>query len=541
MSFVSSKGAIAATAAGLTLLVGAGAAFAAAPATAMPTATASCLTTMRCAGTVSWPSIEGSALGGSYSPLKQINMANVKNLKVAWKISEPGFTGGMEDYPIVVGDVAYLEGPYSTVLAVNAATGKTIWEYKPTTGFFASAYGAESRGVAVGGGRVYLLTKDDHLIAVNAATGKVDYNVVVANAKANYTESAPAYYYDGMVFVGSAGGDSAARGFEEARNAATGALIWKDYATPGVGKGWISNSLQGGGTTWMNPTPGPDGLMYYSTGNPAPDFYGTNRPGSDLWTDSVIAVNMKTGKFVWGHQMVPHDMWDYDSASPPVVFQTSAGWVVGEADKGGYWTEMNALTGQLVTLPEAFVKEDHVMPPTNGKFALNWPGVLGGSEWSPVSYDPQTEEAYVQGNNIPMLETAKKPKGKVASGGMDFGTVFNTPVGKTAVHTGTFTAFNVGAGTMAWQDKTPAPTSGGLVTTGGNLAFGGIDNGTFEAMNAATGQVLWSTNVHTSIGDAPAVYEVNGKEYVLLPVGGSLNFQYSKEPYQAGWIAYALN
>jgi glucose dehydrogenase len=395
--------------------------------------------------------------------------------------------------------------------------------------------------MAVGGGRAYLLTKDDHRIAINAQTGAVDDNVVVANARADDTESAPALYDDGLVFVGSAGGDSGVRGYEEARNAATGALVWKDYATPGLGSGgWVSHAAQGGGATWMNPTPGPDGLLYDSTGNPSPDLYGQERPGADKWTDSIIAVNMKTGKRVWAYQMVPHDMWDYDSASPPVVFKTASGWVVGEADKGGYWTELNALTGSPVTLPEPFVTENHVMPPTNGTYVLNWPGVLGGSEWSPVSYDPRTQYAYVQGNNIPMLETGKDQDTKPTAGGLVFGTDVREPPGQKQVPTGTFTAFNVGAGTAAWQDKMVAPTTGGIVTTAGGIALDGVDNGAFEVMNAANGKALGTTNVGISIGRAPAVNEVNGKEYVLLPRGGSLNFQYSKDGYHAGWIAFAL-
>jgi alcohol dehydrogenase (cytochrome c) len=499
--------------------------------------TQTCLITMRCGSNISWPSVEGSVNGGRYSPLRQINVSNVRHLTVAWRLDEPSMQGGMEDYPVVVDGVAYLEGPLSTVMAVEAATGKVLWTYRPTTGFFETAYGAESRGVAVGGGRVYLLTKDDHLIALNQRTGQVIYNVLTANPHAGYSESAPVLYDDGMVFLGSAGGDSAVRGYEEARSAATGKLIWKHYNTPGVGHGWVTSGATGGGAVWMNPTPGPDGLLYFATGNPAPDLYAKDRPGADLWTDSIVAVNIRTGRTVWAHQVIPHDMWDYDSASPPVVFKTAAGWVVGEASKSGYWTELDALTGQPVTAPEPFVTEDHVMPPTGGKYVLNWPGLLGGSEYSPPSYDPQTGYAYVQGNNIPALETAAPTKGHVP-GGIALGTATRSL--KTPIHTGTFTAFNVGAGTIAWQDKVAVPTTGGFSTTAGGLAFAGLDNGVFEAMNAATGKVLWKTNVGTSIGDAASIYEVNGREYVLLPVGGSLQFQYSPHGYHAGYIAFAL-
>jgi len=485
----------------------------------------------------SWPSVAGPVTGGSYSTLNQINTKNVSQLTVAWKLSEPSMVGGMEDYPVVVGDVAYLEGPDSTVMAVNATNGQTIWSYKPTTGFYATAYGAESRGVAVGQGKVFLLTKDDHLIALDQKTGKPIYNVTIVNSHLGYSESAPVLYDKGLVFVGSAGGDSAVRGFEEARNAATGKLAWIHYNVPGTGTGWRVVDSNGGGAVWMNPTPGPDGLLYYSTGNPAPDLYAANRPGANLWSDSIVAVNMKTGKFVWGHQVIAHDMWDYDSASPPVVFKTASGWVVGEASKSGYWSEVDALTGQLVAAPEAFVTENHVMPPTNGKYVLNWPGLVGGSEYSPASYDPQTQYAYVQGNNMPMMETAAKVKG-FQKGQLDLGTAVGGM--KTPIHTGNFTAFNVGAGTIAWQDNTKFPTVGGIATTAGGLAFGGIDNGVFEAMDATTGKVLWATNVHTSIGDAPIVYSVGGREYVLLAVGGSLQFQFSKDGYHPGYIAYAL-
>jgi alcohol dehydrogenase (cytochrome c) len=503
-----------------------------------PAVTTACLTTMRCDGTISWPSVAGPVTGGSFSPLSQINTHNVKGLTVAWKLAEPSMQGGMENYPVVVGDVAYLEGPNGVVMAVNAATGKTIWTFSAPVVAVAGSYGAMLRGVAVGDGKVFMITKYDVLYALNQATGAVEWKVTVANYKKGNQQSAPLLYDNGAVFVGSAGSDNAIRGYEEARSAASGKLLWIHWNAPSVGHGWVTQPGTGGGDTWMNPTPGPDGLLYFSTGNPAPDLYGKNRPGADVGTDSIDAVNIHTGKQVWSYQVVPHDLWDYDSASPPVVFKTAAGWVVGEASKSGYWVELDALTGQPVTFPEPFVTENHVAPPMNGKYVLNWPGVLGGSEWSPVSYDPLTQMAYIQGNNIPMLETAAPMKGPYNPDAIDLGTVAKPP--QVGIHTGTFTAMDVGSGTVVWQDSTPYPTSGGLVTTAGGLAFGGIDNGVFEAMDAKTGKVLWSTNVHTSIGDAPIVYSVGGREYVLLAVGGSLIFQYSKSGYHAGYVAFAL-
>jgi len=503
---------------------------------AAPKVTATCLLTERCDGTVSWPAPEGTLAGGSYSPLDQINTRNVARLHVAWTFKQT-LAGGIEDYPVVIGGTAYLEGPDSSVYAVSANDGNELWNYVPLTGAYATAYGAESRGVAVGDGRVFLLTKDDHLIALEQKGGLVKWNVQVASAKAGYSESTPPLYVDGLVFVGSAGGDSAVRGFEEARSAATGKLVWIHYNTPGTGKGWVTSGAVGGGAVWMNPTVGPDGLLYFATGNPSPDLYGAGRPGANLWTDSIVAVNLHTGRQVWGYQMIAHDLWDYDSASPPVVFHTARGWIVGEADKGGYWDEVNALTGKPLTAPVAFVTENHIQPPPHGQYVLNWPGPLGGSEYSPVSYDPRTGDAYIQGNNIPAYETAAPVKAHVP-GGLALGTAVK--VNRGGVHTGTFTAVDVRTGTIAWQDTTPAPTTGGLITTAGGVAFGAVDNGTFEALDAATGKVLWSTTLPGSVGDAPVVYEDHGIEYLLIAVGGSMQFQYSKHPYQAEWIAYVL-
>jgi alcohol dehydrogenase (cytochrome c) len=479
-----------------------------------------CLLTMRCNGDYAWPSANGSVEGGRYSPLAQINVQNVAHLRLAWKFTTPII--GAEDYPVIVNNVAYVTTAYAYVYALNASTGKLIWKWVPpaeiTGGLVSAAHGFPNRGVAVGDGNVYVLTPNAKLVALNAATGKLEWYKSLGDPKW-LSESVAPVYYNGVLYIGSAGSESGARGFEEARNAKTGALLWQHYTVPPAGApgSWLYGH-HGGGDVWMMPTLDPSlGLLYIGTGNPSPDLWGGNRPGPNLYADSIMALNMKTGKMVWYYQTTPHDLWDYDCASSPVLFPTSYGLAVGEACKDGYWYEMDAHTGQLIVKPEPFVIENHRMPPPKPPGVWNWPGPVGGSEWSPVPYDPQTHMTYVEGINSPSQEWAKSIP---YNGGLDFGTNASTPPSKMI--SGTLTAFDVNTGTIVWQDHLPVGLAGGSTATGGGLLFAGISGtGAFAAFNARTGKLVWEYNVHNRIDAAPSVYSVNGKEYVLIAVGGT--------------------
>jgi alcohol dehydrogenase (cytochrome c) len=356
-----------------------------------------------------------------------------------------------------------------------------------------------------------------------------------------------------MVFVGSAGSESGARGFEAAFDAKNGKQIWRHYTIPPANApgSWVRGH-HGGGDVWMNPTIDPQAnRIYIATGNPGSDLDARQRPGRDLWTNSILALDAKTGKQVWGYQLEHHDYWDFDSVSPPTLFPTKSGLAVGEANKGGFWHEVLAQTGKRLTKPVAFVYQHRVIPKP-GKTTISWPGAIGGagSEWSPVPFDPQTGLAYISGLNVVQKITIPK-KPLPYSSGIDVGGTFSTSGPWTKKYplagTGTFTAIDVNTGTIRWQKKEPTGMVGGATTTAGGLIFVGVSGkGVFQALDAKTGAVLWQHSLGGRIDDAASVYSIGGKEYVLIAsggtsIGGGVGWGGIQTPSPATFTAFALD
>jgi alcohol dehydrogenase (cytochrome c) len=482
---------------------------------------------------VDWPNVGGTLDGQRYSPLTQIDTSSVKGLKVAWRFRVK--TPGSESYPVIVGRTAYVTTTHGDIDALDAATGKKLWSFnagkQKNIGLAAQAavHGFPNRGVAVAGGRVYSVTPNALLVAVDQATGRLEWRVSLGDPR-YLSESAPPIYDDGMVFVGSAGSESGARGFEAAYNGKTGKQIWRHFTVPADNApGSYLTGHHGGGDVWMEPTIDSDRrLLYIATGNPGSDFDARVRPGLNLWTNSIVALNMKTGKQVWGYQQERHDVWDLDSGSPPVLFQTKSGLAVGEANKGGFWSEVDARTGKRLTKPVAFVYQHRVPAKPGAPAVISWPGSEGGSEWSPVPFSPQTGLVYVSGLNVPgQFAIPKKPLPYKI--GADYGSNFFAPLParvkrlhKSVVGTGTFTAIDVQTGKIRWQRQEPVAMIGGATTTAGGLVFVGVSGkGLFQALDATSGKVLWQQALGGRIDDAASVYSVNGKEYVLIASGGS--------------------
>ncbi len=275
------------------------------------------------AASTSWPLQGNNAWGDRYSPDSTLTASNVSSMVPAFSVGLPASRGGEEDYPIESGGVLYVTATGDRVLALDAATGAEIWSYTPSlAGEPWWAIGV-SRGIALGDGKVYLLTANDRLVALDAATGSVVYSVQVASPAAGYSETSPPLVAGNVVVVGSAGGDQGVRGFVAGYDGATGARIWKFYTVPAPGSGWNPpTGSHGGGAVWTTPVWDPaTGVVYVPTGNPSPDYYGAARPGPDPYTDSVVALSVATGKLLWASQEVPHDLWDYDVASPPLLFR----------------------------------------------------------------------------------------------------------------------------------------------------------------------------------------------------------------------------
>ena len=478
-----------------------------------------------------------------YAPETQIDTANVAKLKQVWNVPMGPQQYLMENFPIETGGRVYVTTSSDEMVALNATDGHRVWRTAPQVNFSLSTgvggYGVSvNRGVAVADGKVYEATFDDKLIAVQQSTGEQLWSHQVVSPHSGAYETTGPTVWNNMVFVGDSGAEDGVRGFVAAYNATTGKQLWRFYTVPKAGTSWVKKP-GGGGTVYFAPTIDPTtGTIYVGTGNPSPAIVGTARPGKNLYTDSILALNAYTGKLKWYHQEVHHDLWDYDAESPVVLFNATvhgrAVPAVGEAGKSGYYFILNRATGKDLFRKLAFVKENHTPPTTKGK--LECPGAVGGSQYAPVSYSPQTHAAYVSGINLCMILTVTKT---AKTGESQFGGARTSP--SKEIPTGTFSAVNVNTGKFLWKRKMPTPMTGGSTTTAGGLVFTGDQHGNLYAFSAATGKVLWKTNVGLAFGSAPIVYEINGREYLLAAIGGgALTASEHLGPIGARVVAFAL-
>ncbi len=496
------------------------------------------------ASSTDWQYVGHDRNNDRFAPETQINTKNVSKLKEVWSSGVGTQQYLMENFPLETDGNVYVTTSTDQVLAFNAKTGHQIWKYVPNVNFSLSTgvggYGVSvNRGVAVANGRVYVVSFDDKLHAIQQATGEQLWSTQVASPHTGAYETTAPTVWNGLVFVGDSGSEDGVRGFVAAYNATTGKQVWKFYTVPEAGTGWVPKH-GGGGTVYFAPTiDTATNTLYVGTGNPAPAIVGVKRPGPDLYTDSILALNAQTGKLLWYHQEVRHDLWDYDAESPVVIFNADVDGrtvpAVGEAGKSGYYFVLNAKTGHDVFPRLAFVKEDHTPPTTKG--TLECPGAVGGSQYAPVAYSPQTQAAYVSGINFCQILTVTK-SGK-GTGESQFGGLRNTP--SKEVPTGTFNAVSLKTGKFLWRMNMPTPMTGGATATAGGIVFTGDQSGNLWAFDAATGKVLYKYNVGLAFGSAPSVYDLNGREYIVASVGGgALTASAHLGPIGARVIAFAL-
>jgi glucose dehydrogenase len=472
-----------------------------------------------------WPFFGGTSDNTRYSPLGQVSAGNVGRLGVAWTREEGFGQTAWESFPVVIGDTMYLTTSTNEVWALNAATGEMRWSYTPVphVSFFSSISGGgatfpANRGVAVAGGTVYELTFDCRLIALDARSGRPRWQVTVADPAQGYYETTAPAVWNGLVFAGSSGGDSGARGFIAAYSARTGRQAWRRYTVPAPGHDWMpAAGRHGGGAVWMPPViDTATGILYAATGNPSPDFVGAVRPGADPYTDGILALDARTGRVTWFTSLVGHDVSDYDAASPPVLFRTGPAGTpvhaVGEAGKSGLFVLLDPATGRALHAPARFVT-------IGAASGVTCPGELGGSNYSPVGYDPGTGLAFVSGINYCGNYVRDDPKAVAAhqAGTPDLGGDVAPAQDKA---TGTFTAIDVTTGAVRWQRATPAPMLGGATVAGG-LVFAGSVDGTLYGFDAATGAIRWRRDLGAGLGSAPVVYAIAGREYLAVVSGGA--------------------
>ncbi|HWT05095.1 MAG TPA: PQQ-binding-like beta-propeller repeat protein, partial [Xanthomonadales bacterium] len=465
-----------------------------------------------------------------YSPLTQVDASNVTSLQLVG-IAQTGMTASFETTPIVVNGVMYITTPTVSntmkISALDATNGRRIWETTYSLGAFQICCGPVNRGPAVGYGMVYALTLDDKLLALDATTGALRWQATVADASVGYSETMTPQVYDGMVIVGSAGGEWPIRGFVAAYGARDGKQRWRwDSTDPKTyaGDSW----KRGGGMVWTTPAIDPKlGLVIFCTGNPNPDLNGTYRKGDNRWSDSIVALDVHTGKFKWGYQEIKHDVWDYDAVSNVVLFDVHVNGqtipAAGEAGKVGWFYIVDRRNGKLIRRSDPYVRmSPNMFSQPTAKGVVMLPGANGGAEWSPPAYSPDTHYVYVLGMDQ-LMKFSTHPEA-YQTGRIRLGSAFSN-IEPHGVQDGRFVAIDTETGKLAWTYMTPEPLIGGALATAGNLVFFGEGNGWFDALDAKAGKLLWRYNLGAGVNAPPITYEVNGQQYVAVAAGG--NFQLS--------------
>jgi alcohol dehydrogenase (cytochrome c) len=487
-----------------------------------------------------------------YSGLDQINTSNVSGLAPRW-IFQTGVVASFETTPVVYNGVMYITTAYNHLFALNARTGHLIWRYDHRPGTMIFCCGPVNRGVGIGYGNVYMATLDAQLIAFDAATGKIKWRRQVADPTLGYSITHAPLVYRGIVVVGTSGAEYGIRGFVQAYNAQTGAPVWRWYTIPSTGwEGkWSPTTPEGddlhrniaaekaafpkyrdawkrgGGSMWQMPAVDPQlNDIYVTIGNPSPDLDGSIRPGDNLYTDSIVALNAGTGRMVWYFQEVPHDVWDLDQASAPLLFDVTVNGqtvpAVGAAGKSGWFYILDRRTGKEIMRSQGFVRHENLFAQPTAQGVRMLPGANGGTEWSPTSYSPQTHEVYVAGLEQPMTyATHFAPYEK---GRLWLGSAFTSIPGERQY--GTFTAIDVDTGKIVWQKDVPQPMMGGSLATAGGLVFTGEGNGNFDAFDARTGRLLWQFNGGAGVNAAPMAYAIGGQEYIAVAAGGNFQLSY---------------
>jgi alcohol dehydrogenase (cytochrome c) len=470
-----------------------------------------------------WPLFGRDTDNTRFATQDEIDTGNVDELGEAWSTDLGPDQFLMESFPIVIGETIFVTTSTDEVIALDGKTGQTKWTYTPEVDFSQSTgvggYGVSvNRGVAAENGKLFVLTFDDKLQAISQKTGERLWSSQVADPATGAYESMAPSVYDGKVYVGDSGSEDGVRGFVAAYDQKTGKKLWQFYTVPKAGTGWVPKG-GGGGTIYMPPTIDPKtGIVYVGTGNPAPVIVGAKRPGKNLYTDSILALDANTGELLWYHQEQAHDLWDYDAESPVVLFNAEIEGRrrrgVAEAGKNGLLFLLDAKTGKNLFPSVPFVKRDH-SPPTEGG-TLECPGAVGGSQYSPLAYSPETQAVYVSGINICMVlkVTYENHNGEKAFGG-------DRVVPEDTEKTGTFTAVSTITGKVIWKHNMPTPMDGGATATAGGLVFTGDQQGILYAFDAESGKNLWQGNLKLAFGTAPVVYSIDGTQYVLVTIGGA--------------------
>jgi PQQ-dependent dehydrogenase (methanol/ethanol family) len=497
-----------------------------------------------------WGTYGGTFDQVRHSPLTQIGKQNLNELgrvfTVDFRRIDPAIPKGQQSFPIVVNGIVYVTTSNDYVFAVDGASGKVIWHWKPSdTGIFENFGVTANRGVAYCDGKVFVLTLDMKLVSLDARTGQLVKEVAISDAvpgariEFGYSETQAPVCYRDIVLLGASGSDFGVRGFVMAyRTDLTPAWANPYWIIPPQGEGWRSSGrFVGGGTNWNPVTIDPEtNTVFATTSNPSPIFFPQARPGPNARTDSIVALDLWTGRQKWWQQQIAGDQWGYSTTQPVLLYDITIGGarrrVVSVGTKEGVWFMYDARTGaSIYSRVKLLNRIEHAQLRPGAQVAV-YPSSLGGLNYSPSSFDPGT--GYVINNQaetssvlVQKLNASAVNRHKVL-GDVDNG-LANGSFGsqQPGWHDfGSVSAVDAARGTLAWKFITPEPGRGGVTTTASGIGFAGGGDGILRAFDTKTGNVLWSFQTGYQIAAGPSIYEVHGKEYVAIAIGGTPTSSY---------------
>jgi alcohol dehydrogenase (cytochrome c) len=490
-----------------------------------------------------WTSYNGDYSGRRYSSLSQINLKTLPQLQAQWVFHAQN-SNRLENTPVVVNGMMFVTAANDT-FALDARTGRVVWHHsRPISeGLIDDASQHVNRGVAVWRDRVYTETDNAHLVCLDARSGNQIWDVAYADWNKNYGATGAPLVVKDRVLVGTSGGDDGVRGFIAAYDAMTGELAWRFWTIPGPGefgsKSWPGKAyLRGGGTTWMPGTYDPAlNLVFWGTSNPAPDFNDDVRPGDDLYTDCMLALDPDTGKLKWYFQFTPHDLFDFDALETPMLidadYKGQSRKLLVQANRNGYLYLLDRTDGQFLSATRFVEKlnwakgiDDQGRPirtdlrPTPAG-ARVCPGYSGATNWYAPSYNESTHMVYLLA--LEECETFFSQPTQMFQEGKEY---YSTGVKRIAGETSqkVLVAYSLDTGSVTWKypQTGRGHSSGGTMTTAGGLLFFADDAGSLEGVDAESGKPLWYFNTGQDMSASPMSYAVAGKQYVAIAAGSDV-------------------
>ena len=488
-----------------------------------------------------WLHYRGDYSGRNHRPLKQINKENVGDLQAQWVFQTGvGAAAKFQTVPLVVDGMMYLTAPYNNGYALDARTGRVLWRYQRELPNQSLCCGPINRGFAILGDRLFMATLDSHVLALDRKTGSVIWDKQMADYRPGYSSNLAPLVVKDKVIVGTSGGEYGVRGFLDAYHVDTGERIWRFWTTPSPGEPgsetWSGDSWKtGGAPTWMTGTYDPElDLLYWCTGNPAPDLYGEDRLGDNLYSDSVLALDPDTGKLNWYFQFTPHDLHDWDANEVPVLLDLEMEGkprkLLVQANRNGFYYVLDREDGQfLLARPYARVTwasgvgpdgRPQVLPNTSPTPEGNYqcPGMGGGSNWMAPSYNPEAGLLYVV-----VLEQCTvyfSTRQELEPGHFFLGSYPGVVPDEETW--GALKALEPTSGEVKWEFRFHSPNWAGTLSTAGGLVFVGDTEGYFTALDAKTGKSLWRFQTGAPIVTAPITYLLDEKQYLAIAAGSAL-------------------